>query len=354
MGTIKAGNTTDPFELAQKWLGRQQQSTQRDRTTADNLRHATLQDQGAEEAAFRKYRGVGRANIAVAEEAKKHGLSISGNGRVTTGGGVSTAIGTKAATAFQRGLTDGGVTNPNALAAVMGHAQIESAGFNPNASGDQGTAHYMLQWRKDRQTRIEQFAQENGKDPSDPYIQGRFAAWEMQNTEKEAGSRILGAKNLAEANEGMVQFLRPAGAAGGMRTVMHGRERALASQAWSKKLTGATAKTVEPAMATDDATDAPIFSDPDGRKYVKRKPNHSQLNTLVNLNPSLRHNFVPIPEEIDEKGNIPYKYYLPEAAPGTKVPDPAKPPITTAVATPTVDDEPATDEDDPTLKDDDE
>lgn len=304
MAVIPSGSKTDPFQLAVEFLRSQRTAANADRRTGDMVHLQMLKDQGVEENTYRRYRGYGRAKIKNAEDAIAAGLdpSLAGSGRSR-----ATPTGTKAAKELERGLRDGGVNNPVALAAALGHAQIES-GFNPTIVGDDGHAFGSFQ-HNDRQPRLREWVAKNGGNANDPYWQGRFAAWEMQNTEKPAGDRILNAKNMDEANEGMVSFLRPKGAEGGMRTVIHGNERRNASEAWYKKLTSTS-------QAQFNEQSAPTMGDADGweidengRKYKTQYATASQINTLFANDLAMKKRMMPDLGKPTKKGQIAWRYY---------------------------------------------
>lgn len=78
---------------------------------------------------------------------------------------------------FLKTVRDGGVTNPYALAAIAATGKAES-GFDPknatrvwsdpSQSGQAGSAGGIMSWRNDRLRNLQQFAQQNGDDPSAP------------------------------------------------------------------------------------------------------------------------------------------------------------------------------------------
>ena len=217
MAVIPSGNKSDPFAAALEWAKSQQQ--QQNYQDLNNSRR-DLADRKMEferekmklapQLEYEKARGRGAAAIETGLHAQELGLD---NGK---GGATGKAAVNKVSSDFQRGLTDGGLTNPYGLSVAMANAQVESGGWNPNALGDTTLgpgeeAHHLMQWRKDRFVRLRQFAAQNNDNPNNPspYIQGKFAAWEMNNTHKgQGGSTLMTAKSFNEAQSGMQNYLR--------------------------------------------------------------------------------------------------------------------------------------------------
>lgn len=107
-----------------------------------------------------------------------------------------------------RRLIQGGLS-PVAAAAAVGHGQAESA-LNTTASGDDGTAYGIWQWREDRKRGLKKFA--GGADNmSDWEKQVDYFLHELETTEKRAGRKLKAAKTIEEANDAMVHFERPQG-----------------------------------------------------------------------------------------------------------------------------------------------
>lgn len=305
MGTMPRFGT-DPMTLAREWIKQQQASNQQDRKTTDNIKFQTAKSLTEPEAARRKQEAINSATMSGAEAAQEKGLSYSGGKTGTArryGGGTGTASVGKSASAFEKGLRDGGVNNPFGIAAAMGHAQMES-GFDTSASGDSGTAIGGMQWRGPRRAGLAKFAQENKLDINDPYTHGRYAAQEMQTTEKFAGNRILNARSLAEANEGMVSYLRPKGAEGGMAKVHNGAGRQAASEAWYKKISGdKTGVGLVADVSQPDGAKVQYFSSKDFEMFQGNQPEEAALWKMD-------------PERPTQKGRIAY-VKLPTSPVGT-------------------------------------
>lgn len=89
-----------------------------------------------------------------------------------------------------------GWTDPQA-AALVGNFQAESGiNLNPAALGDGGTAYGIAQWKPDRQA---QFQKVYGKPIQGTTIEEQlaFVNWELNNTEKSAGSILRGTNSAA-------------------------------------------------------------------------------------------------------------------------------------------------------------
>lgn len=328
MGTVPGGSKTDPWALALSWAkqmhqeGMQQDAIAEHRRDLDTRRRYTLEDQAsAPNREYARRRAFGSASIENAIDAQNAGVSFSGR---TNGTNPSAS---RVASEFQRGLSDGGVTNPFGLAAALANGQVESAGWNPNAVGDNGSAAHIMQWREGRQKQLREFAQKNGDNPDrpSPYTQGKFAAWEMQNTESAAGKIILNARSLGEAQQGMQQFLRMKDYDKGANA--HGfAARAGALNTWYRKITGAKPEANEAAVTTP-ANDGWISDD--SGEYSIKYMNMRQYEQYKAALPEMTNNLEPYPEGAwDSKGNMPFKYYRKRNANPAVTPAPA-----TSVAT---------------------
>lgn len=113
--------------------------------------------------------------------------------------------------------------SPEASAALAGHAGAES-GFNPGARNrgdgrDGSDSVGLYQWNADRSKALAKFARDNKLDPGERRTQLEFAAWELENTEKDAGTKLKGAKTLEDANKAAFGYLRPAVQTGRMDLV---------------------------------------------------------------------------------------------------------------------------------------
>lgn len=148
----------------------------------------------------------------------QQGLSVGGRRYGAAGGTANTS--NSDAQAFMQGLMEGGITNPNAVAAYMGHAQQES-GLDPTKVHDGGTGLGMLGWRDPspgvgRKTALQAYAAANGLDPNSGYAQGRFAAAEATGEAAQYGSDeratiggINNATNIPDAVSMLLRSERP-------------------------------------------------------------------------------------------------------------------------------------------------
>jgi|GEM_PF-3303562 len=110
-------------------------------------------------------------------------------------------------------------------AGIVGNLLSES-GLNPTVKPrDNGTAHGIAQWRFDRFTGLQRFSANNGWDWRDLNTQLEYVHYELNNHEKAAGDRIRAARNVQEANDGMIMFERPFGSNRGARFAHNYRGR---------------------------------------------------------------------------------------------------------------------------------
>jgi len=94
--------------------------------------------------------------------------------------------------------------------AALGHVQAES-GFNPNATGDGGTAHGFFQHRKDRWALANKLAAQEGTTPFSPEAAARHFDYELKHGERKAGARYFGADNVRDAVTALNGYERFAG-----------------------------------------------------------------------------------------------------------------------------------------------
>jgi hypothetical protein len=98
----------------------------------------------------------------------------------------------------------------NQAAAMVGQGTQES-GLDPNATGDNGTAKGMFQWRGDRLAGLHSFAQAAGLDPNHIDTQLGYMDHEMNTTEKRAGDALRAATTVADATRAGMAYERPQG-----------------------------------------------------------------------------------------------------------------------------------------------
>ncbi|MCF1478137.1 hypothetical protein FS782_13760 [Agrobacterium vitis] len=116
--------------------------------------------------------------------------------------------------------------SPAQAAAFVGHGMQESA-FNTQASGDNGSAFGIMQWRGDRQTALRQFAAKSGRNVIDLPTQLDFAVSELKSTEKSAGDKFFASGNVQDAVSALMSYERPAGWTPGNPTAGHGYDNRL-------------------------------------------------------------------------------------------------------------------------------
>lgn len=104
------------------------------------------------------------------------------------------------------GFVKRGFTPPQA-AALAGHMQRESDG-NPVAWNAKEGAGGLLQWRLDRLTGLENYAQTTGRNPADPETQLDFVVHEMKGPEAKSAAAFLGASDVQSASAALKQYIR--------------------------------------------------------------------------------------------------------------------------------------------------
>ena len=143
--------------------------------------------------------------------------------------------------------------SPLAAATMAGHGQWESSGSStiqdPRGEGSLG----LYQWRLDRRTGLTDFAKARGLDPLNETTQLAFADWELSNTERAAGDQLRSASNMTEANEALMNFLRPAGWT---------RSNPQAGHAWSNRLNLSTAAATNLSDGKFELGPTPVQSPP--------------------------------------------------------------------------------------------
>ncbi|MGZ5987413.1 MAG: phage tail tip lysozyme [Rhizomicrobium sp.] len=102
-----------------------------------------------------------------------------------------------------------GYTQPQA-AAMVGHGMQES-GLRTDATGDNGTAKGIFQWRGDRLAGLHSFAAATGSDPNNIDTQLGFMDHELNTTERRAGDALRAATNVRDATRAGMMFERPQG-----------------------------------------------------------------------------------------------------------------------------------------------
>ena len=95
--------------------------------------------------------------------------------------------------------------------AALAHARAESS-FNPNTSGDRGTAHGFFQMRGERWANAQRMAREQGLDPKSPEAAAQFLDHELRNDPANAGrgtgAAYFGAQTTREAVTALNKYER--------------------------------------------------------------------------------------------------------------------------------------------------
>lgn len=139
-----------------------------------------------------------------------------------------------------------GYTLPQA-AAMVGHATQES-GVTTDATGDNGTAKGLFQWRGDRLAGLHSFATAAGLDPNHIDTQLGYMDHEMNTTERKAGDALRAATTVADATRAGMAYERPQGYTAADPEAGHGWANRLGE---AQRLAGVPANpTAAPAPAT--------------------------------------------------------------------------------------------------------
>jgi len=96
---------------------------------------------------------------------------------------------------------------PHQAAVLAGNFQQES-GFDPAAWNPKEEAAGAMQWRLDRRTGLEQYAQETGRRPDDLDAQMDWVVKEMTGPEAKNAAAFLTANDLAGANAAIRRYIR--------------------------------------------------------------------------------------------------------------------------------------------------
>ncbi|WP_050994882.1 phage tail tip lysozyme [Bradyrhizobium liaoningense] len=99
---------------------------------------------------------------------------------------------------------------PHQAAAMVGHGMQES-GLRTDATGDNGTAKGIFQWRGDRLAGLHSFAKAAGQDPNNIDTQLAYMDHELNTTERKAGDALRASTDVRGATRAGMMFERPAG-----------------------------------------------------------------------------------------------------------------------------------------------
>jgi hypothetical protein len=95
-------------------------------------------------------------------------------------------------------------------AAMVGHG-VQESGLNTGATGDNGTAKGIFQWRGDRLAGLHSFAAASGSDPNNIDTQLGFMDHELNTTERKAGDALRASTDVRGATRAGMMFERPQG-----------------------------------------------------------------------------------------------------------------------------------------------
>lgn len=99
--------------------------------------------------------------------------------------------------------------SPAAISGILTNLGRESK-FDPAAVGDSGTSIGLAQWHKDRADALKQYAADNKANVDDPSVQARFLDKELKTKFPELRTKLLSAKDPAEAEQLFrTQFEKP-------------------------------------------------------------------------------------------------------------------------------------------------
>lgn len=114
--------------------------------------------------------------------------------------------------------------SPQAAAGVVGNL-IQESSLDPTKVHDNGTGYGLAGWRLERRDALQKFAQDQGKQVSDPYMQLDFLANELKSGDmgaQRAYALLQQAKTPEEAAAAMMHFERPQGYTPANPTAGHG------------------------------------------------------------------------------------------------------------------------------------
>lgn len=100
-------------------------------------------------------------------------------------------------------MVQAGASPVYAKAAVGNFAQESGSKFNPNASGDNGSAYGIKQWRGIRRSNLMRFAAERGLNASDRRTQALFAVEESREGSPYADKGAVNARKIIDSTPGM-------------------------------------------------------------------------------------------------------------------------------------------------------
>jgi hypothetical protein len=162
-----------------------------------------------------------------------------------------------------------GYTLPQA-AAMVGHAAQES-GVTTDATGDNGTAKGIFQWRGDRLAGLHSFASASGLDPNHIDTQLGYMDHELNTTERKAGDALRAATTVADATRAGMAYERPQGYTAANPEAGHGWSNRLGE---AQRLAGASVDPSAPPAAMLQPSALPTAPSPLAAAFVAAPPDN--------------------------------------------------------------------------------
>ncbi|WP_153003595.1 phage tail tip lysozyme [Aureimonas ureilytica] len=133
-----------------------------------------------------------------------------------------------------QGLRQRGLSHV-AAAASVGHGRQESSLNAAGPDGDSGTSSGIWQWRNERRTALQSFAQSRGANWRDVDTQMDFFVHELKTSpgERLAWNRLQAATDYTSAAEALMHFERPRGYTARTPRAGHGWDNRLANTLWA-------------------------------------------------------------------------------------------------------------------------
>ena len=148
--------------------------------------------------------------------------------------------------------------SPEQSAAIVGHLSWES-GLDPNKSHDGGIGLGVAGWNGDRLKALRQFANEQGRSPTDYKTQLAFVDYELKHGSdagaRRAGKELADSDNIDDATEAFMHYERPTGYSAGDPTAGHGYSGRLAEAKRSLNSAGAVGGSGDDMLRTNTPLD---------------------------------------------------------------------------------------------------
>jgi hypothetical protein len=143
---------------------------------------------------------------------------------------------------------------PHQAAGIVGNL-VQESGVRPvGATGDNGTAHGIAQWRGPRFQALQQYAVQNGADPNQIDTQLGFLDHELNTSERGAGDMLRNSQDVRGATRAMMAFERPQGFTAANPEAGHGWQNRLSAALQISGMPGADPGTSTPPGAPQVAS----------------------------------------------------------------------------------------------------